>query len=110
MYACRSRQTIAVFLIFVLAIIVSCTVKNSYEGVYVAEGDDSGNSMIIELRENGKGAWKKEDEEVPFNWKIHGRDELRLHLKLGGVVLGTITDRTIDITLPGTDKLIFTKK
>jgi hypothetical protein len=110
MYSCRSSRTIAVFLLFALVIIVSCAVTNSHEGVYVAGDDDSGNSMIIELRENGKGIWKKEDEEVPFNWKIHGRNELRLHLKLGGVVLGTITDRTIEITLPGTDKLNFTKK
>jgi len=100
----------AVLLILVLGMVASCAVTNSHEGVYVTGNGDTGSAMIIELRENGKGAWKKEDEEVPFNWKIHGRDELRLHLKLGGVVLGTISDQTIEITLPGTDKLVFTKK
>lgn len=95
-----------------LIVALSCGPKDSYEGVYVSHADDVSQEsiMTIQLKENGKGSWKKEGEEVPFSWKVHKGGELRLHLKLGGVILGEIADGTIEIVLPGTEKLTFKKR
>jgi hypothetical protein len=103
-----SKRLLSVVLILVLVIAFSCRSKVSNEGTYVNASADS--TIVLELKENGKGCWKKEDEEVPFSWKVHRGGELRLHLKLGGIVLGEIADGTIEIVLPGTEKLIFRKK
>jgi hypothetical protein len=112
MILCPSKRLLPAVLILVLVIAFSCGSKVSHEGTYVAGGGDASADAVIvlELKENGKGCWKKEDEEVPFSWKVHRGGQLRLHLKLGGIVLGKIADGTIEIVLPGTEKLIFRKK
>ena len=107
-----SNRWLSAVLILVVMVAFSCRSKVNYEGTYVTggEGASADSTIVLELKENGKGCWKKEDEEVPFSWKVHRGGELRLHLKLGGIVLGEIADDTIEIVLPGTEKLIFRKK
>jgi hypothetical protein len=103
-----SKRFLSAVLIFLVLAAFSCRPKISHEGTYVGASADT--TIVLELKENGKGCWKRQDEEVPFSWKVHKDGELRLHLKLGGVVLGEIADDTIEIVLPGSEKLIFKKK
>lgn len=107
-----SKWVLSAVLIFLVLAAFSCRPKVSHEGTYVSGsgGASADATIVLTLKEHGKGCWKKEDEEVPFSWKVHRGGELRLHLKLGGVVLGKIADNTIEIVLPGTEKLIFRKK
>jgi len=45
---------------------------------------------------------------VFFSWEVKHK-ELRLHLKLGGVVIGKIKHDFVDISLPGSAPLRFEK-
>jgi hypothetical protein len=88
----------------------ACTSKDGFAGIYAtAGGDKSGSTEIImELNEDGKGSWKKLNETVFFGWEDDHK-ELRLHLKLGGVIIGKIDRDTIKISLPGDDNMLFKK-
>ena len=48
------------------------------------------------------------DEEVTFSWDVKG-NELRLHTKNGGVIVGSLDNRIIHVTLPGSKELLFRK-
>ncbi len=60
----------------------------------------------MELKANGDGIWRVGDEEVPFSWYIKG-GELRVNTRTGGVIVGTIENNAIHITLPGSKTLSF---
>jgi hypothetical protein len=97
-----------VFLLLVL--LVSCGSKDKFTGVYKAVEKDLPKQVetLVELKPNGDGAWKVGDEEVPFSWYIKG-GELRINTKGGGVIVGSIERDTIQMTLPGTKKMVFKK-
>jgi len=96
----------SLFLIF----LVSCGPREKHEATFVCKKcEASGKSDIyLELKENGHGVWKNVDEEVSFRWEVDD-NELRLHLKLGGVIIGKMKRRKIEISLPGTGPLTFKK-
>ena len=106
------KRLVSAVVILLLTLSLSCRPTVSHEGTYIAGGEDASaeSVIVLDLKENGKGCWQKKDEKVPFRWKVHKGSELRLHLKLGGIVLGKISDGTVEITLPGTEKLSFKKK
>ena len=62
----------------------------------------------IELKENGLGFWRMLDEEASFRWDVKD-SEIRLHTKLGGVIIGTIYGDIIELGLP-TQKIKYFKK
>jgi hypothetical protein len=104
-------------LCMLVAFLVSCESRDKYVGVYHAEAKGSANQgeIILELKENGDGLWRVSSDEVmgtfvevPFAWYIK-RGDLRVHTKTGGVIVGKIDKDTIQMTLPGSKALIFTK-
>ncbi len=56
----------------------------------------------------GTGPGRSGDEEVPFSWYIKG-GELRINTKGGGVIVGSLEEDTIQMTIPGTKKMAFKK-
>ena len=48
------------------------------------------------------------DDEVTFSWHVKG-NELRLHTRNGGVIVGSLDDRIIHVTIPGSNELLFRK-
>jgi len=88
----------------------ACTSKDGFAGIYTAVGGEktSPAEITMELNEDGKGSWKKLDEKVFFSWEVDHR-ELRLHLKLGGVIIGKIDRDTIKISLPCDNNMRFKK-
>lgn len=64
--------------------------------------------FILELKETGAGVWKAGDDEVGFSWHMKG-NELRLLTKNGGVIVGSIDNEVIHLTLPGARELFFKK-
>lgn len=84
----------------------SCGPNESYEGSYVVEGGADVPEMRIELREDGTGVWRKGNERVSFNWGTKG-EQVRLHLKDGGVVVGNRKNGGFEAVLPGAGKLTF---
>jgi hypothetical protein len=92
------------FLIFA----ASCGSETQYIGVYKAQDTESKKESEIELKSDGEGSWRVEDNEEDFSWNKKG-DEIRLNTKQGGVIVAKIQDDSLTITLPGGKKLSFKK-
>jgi hypothetical protein len=97
-------------LFLLLILMISCGSKDQFIGTYESEAKDSPKQAetVLELKANGAGIWRVGDEEVPFSWYIKG-GALRVNTKAGGVVVGTIENDAIHITLPGSKTLSFKK-
>lgn len=95
---------------FVCLFLFSCTAQKSYEGKYAAAGSVAGPApeIYIELKANGQGIWQVRDDQADFTWSIKG-NEIRLHLKSGGILTGRIENSAITVKLPATRKLMFQK-
>ncbi len=86
----------------------SCGSETQYVGVYKAQDTESQKQSEIELKNDGEGVWRVEDNEESFAWNKKG-DEIRLNTKQGGVIVAKIQDDTLKITLAGGKKLSFKK-
>jgi hypothetical protein len=91
--------------------LVGCNMKDQHIGVYEAVesvGGASKEKIVIELKENSKGVWRRSDEEVPFSWFIKN-DELRINTKDGGTMVGKIKRKGFTMILPGEEEITFKK-
>ncbi len=81
---------------------VSCEDRDRLAGKYLAESTNnlSAPTVFLELGANGKGSWAVEDDIVSFEWEIRA-EEIWLHTKSGGVIVGKLVGDTIQIELPG---------
>jgi hypothetical protein len=107
----RSKNRTRLFpLCLLLITMFSCGSNDPFIGSYKAEVKDSPRQAetVLELKAHGDGIWRVGDEEVPFSWYIKGR-ELRVNTRAGGVIVGTIENGSIHITLPGSKTLSFKK-
>jgi hypothetical protein len=99
------------FLIFSLILTFSCSKdRNRLAGRYVAE-DNKGKQLqtvLLELKSNGEGSWATEEDNISFRWEIKG-EEILVHTKSGGVIIGNIVGETIKINLPGVSMHSFKK-
>ena len=96
---------------FLLFLTLSCESKDAFVGSYsgLEEGSQQYAQANIELKEDGYGLWRVADEEVSFRWDCKG-NEIRLHTKEGGVIIGEIKEGNLKITLPGTKSMSFKKR
>ncbi len=90
---------------------LSCESKDAFVGSYSGVEEESHQyaQAEIKLKEDGFGLWHVADEEVSFRWNRKG-NELRLHTKEGGVIIGEIKEGNLKITLPGTKSMSFKKR
>jgi hypothetical protein len=97
-------------LCLLLILMISCGSNDRFIGCYKAAVKDSPRQAetVLEVKANGDGIWRVGDEEVPFSWYIKG-SELRVNTKAGGVIVGTIENDAIHITLPDSRTLFFKK-
>ncbi len=88
----------------------ACDSTDRYLGKYQAIDitEETQKENIIELMENGEGAWGCCDGEVLFTWYIKG-NELRINTKEGGIMVGKLENESFTITLPGKKTLSFVK-
>jgi hypothetical protein len=91
-----------------LALIFACGSRDKYVGSYVADPKDTPKQTetSLELKENGEGIWKIGDEEVLFSWGIR-QNELRVNTKGGGVIVGSLENNVISLSLPGSKTMTF---
>jgi hypothetical protein len=85
--------------------------KDKYAGTYIEverEGLLGNTENFLELDENGNGTWRVFEDEFQFRWSIKG-DEIRLHTKEGGVIVGKIQGDIIEVILPGREIKQFKK-
>ncbi len=96
---------------FLLFLNLSCESRDALVGSYSGLEEESPlyAKAEIKLKEDGLGLWRVADEEVSFRWNRKG-NEIRLHTKEGGVIIGEITEGNLKITLPGTKSLSFQKR
>jgi len=112
----RKKIRSPVFLLSVLFFLLlftaaaGCGSGTQHVGTYIAEIKDSPHrsETTLELKETGTGVWKVGDDEVTFSWLVKG-NELRLHTKNGGVIVGSLDNQIIRVTLPGSKELFFKK-
>ncbi len=111
-YAVNFRKITALY-VFVASLFVcigfGCNAAtDSYIGTYQAI-DTTKEPHMIELMENGEGAWGCCEGEVLFTWYVKG-DELRINTKEGGIMVGKLENDSFSITLPGKKMLLFVKE
>ena len=82
---------------FIVTLTFSCDQGDRYAGTYQSAEPPE---IYIELKENGLGVWRVIDDEASFRWDVRD-NEIRLHTKSGGVIIGKIQGDTLDIALPG---------
>jgi hypothetical protein len=98
----------ALLLPVLLIISISCQPGRDIAGKYKAADPHGGREILqLELKSDGKGSWKMGLEEVSLTWEEQGT-EVWLHLKVGGVIPGSIgKDGSISISLPESGNLRF---
>lgn len=95
-----------VCLVFMLA---SCSGQPDMAGKYQDVSHDASHSpSVIELRDNKEGTWETEIDLINFRWSVRD-DEIWLHTKTGGVIIGQITDEGFKIELPDVGTYVFEK-
>ena len=104
-----NRFTVTI-LALVLLSLGGCNQREGLEGRYRAEiqGGNQPRLVTLELGINGQGTWKAGGDQVPFRWEVSGA-EVRLHTREGGLLLGTVGENIIAMTLPGMPRLTFRK-
>jgi len=97
-------------LCLLLILLISCGSNDRFIGTYKAAVKDPPKQAetVLEVKADGDGIWRVGDEEVPFSWYIKG-GELRVNTRGGGVIVGTIENDAIHITLPDSRTLFFKK-
>ena len=102
---------VAVACLFVVISLSACPPPERYEGTYIAveTEDPSHTGALIELQEDSQGIFQSQEQEVSFRWSVRGH-EIRFHTKEGGIVLGTIQNDTLTVTLPSGRVMTFKKK
>jgi len=88
----------------------ACQSNDRYIGIYESmdSGEGAQKKNVIELLGNGEGVWHCCEGEVKFIWYVKN-DDLRIHTKEGGIMVGELRDDAFTITLPGKKKLTFTR-
>jgi hypothetical protein len=105
----KSNHLIPLLIFLIVAFLFSCGQKDIYEGIYRVQDEASKYAgSQIELMENGQAFWRGPDDEVSFRWDIK-EGKIWLSTKSGGIIIGNIHGDTIEITLPGIDKMSFKK-
>lgn len=93
-----------IFLITIIVLLLiaafSCNQKDKYAGKYAEQGEQLQKTSEIELKDNGQGVWRVLNDEISFSWSISD-NEIRLHTKSGGIIIGRIKDDILEILLPG---------
>lgn len=97
-----------VSLLLFLSLLVSCQPGRELAGKYQAvDPQNGGRTLQLELKSDGKGTWKMGHDDVSFTWEERG-GEVWLHLKVGGVIPGTIgRDGSLTISLPDSGSIRF---
>ena len=94
----------------ILTFVTGCGRSTPQVGTYKAEIKAWPHYYIttLELKDAAIGVWKVGEDEVTFSWYIKD-NELRLNTKNGGVIVGSLEDGAIRVTLPGFEELLFKK-
>jgi hypothetical protein len=89
-------------------VVSACTSREKHAATYstIPGESERQQEIVIELKENGQGSWRKGEEEASFTWSIN-KSEIRLHTKEGGVILGNIRGDTLTIALPNERRIVF---
>jgi len=93
----------------IVSAIAGCD-RGTHVGTYIAEINNSTrhHETTLELKENGVGVWRAGEDEVNFSWYVKD-GELRLNTRNGGVIVGTLDNDVIRVSLPGSSELFFKK-
>jgi hypothetical protein len=100
---CKKSMAMVVALVVVMPMLLwHCSRHQDIIGNYHAvDADRQGRmSATLELQANGKGLWSIETDNAPFRWDRR-QNKIRLHTPSGGVIEGTIDNRTIHLAIPG---------
>lgn len=95
-----------------IAVLFGCdSATTRYTGTYVSvsEEEPSRIETILVLKEPATGVWTANEKEVPIRWSVKG-NEILLHTKEGGVIIGKISKDVITLKLPSDKVMTFKKK
>jgi hypothetical protein len=97
----RLKFCLLIILVFILPV-AACTKNEQYAGIYTSQRGNETESMAItiELKENGNGIFRANEEESSFAWEIRNH-KILIHTKSGGIITGEINNQSMVIKLPG---------
>lgn len=97
-----TRSLMIMVLILFMLSILSCRGADHWVGKYEAEmaKNQEVPTILLELMADGRGSWTVREETASFKWEIR-KNEMWLHTKSGGVIVGRLKGDTIEVDLPG---------
>ncbi len=98
-----------IFLLLTAMTLAACTQdREAVTGTYA--GQNGKTEIILTLKDNGKGTWSTDQDEIQFKWSLRKGGKLWLHTREGGVIQGQIRDGKITLALPGIDELLLLRQ
>jgi hypothetical protein len=93
-----------------LLLVVCCERGGEVAGKYVTEEGKNGSpgNIRLHLMASGHGSWSRGEETASFRWEARG-EEIWLHTKEGGLVVGKLVADRIEVSLPGVAVQVFKK-
>ncbi|GAB6059176.1 hypothetical protein JCM31598_22930 [Desulfonatronum parangueonense] len=84
----------------------ACAEPSLLEGKYES-ASDAPLFVFLDLQPSGQGTWETDMDMVAFRWQQRN-GEIWLHTQTGGVVIGTVVDKSkLRISLPGVGPITF---
>lgn len=104
------RKMICSLVCLVLMLTFACAKEENFAGTYRAteKNPPEFSDVLVELKEGGEGIRRRHGEEIIFEWESKG-NEIRIHTKGGGIIVGKMKRDVLEVTLPG-PKIFYLKK
>ena len=96
-------------MIWAAAFCAACSDVSHLEGKYQSL-PTADRFVLLELQPNGQGTWETDFDVVTFRWKVRNQ-EIWLHTRTGGVIVGTIVDKDqLKVEIPGVGRIDLTRQ
>ena len=104
------RKMIYSLVCLVLMLTFACAREEKFIGTYKSteKNPPEFSDVLVELKEGGKGIRTGRGEYITFEWETKG-NEIRIHTKGGGIIIGKMRHGVLEVSLPG-PKIFYLKK
>lgn len=106
--ACRVKIWIPIACLLLMFSFGCGPPREKLVGQYEAAQDEPVDeaAVFLELKEDGHAVQRVGDDEVSFRWTVKD-NEIRLHAKTGGIIIGLIEGEAIKMKVPGKGLMVF---
>lgn len=103
------RLFLLALLIWGAMVILACSDPALFVGTYQSVAETE-HRVVLELQPNGRGTWETDYDVISFRWKQRGQ-EIWLHTRTGGVIIGDIVDMSrLRVDIPGVGVIVMERQ